>query len=92
MNLRLYFIQQNHLFTVGNAGLILSMKETKVRQRQYCTAGYFCSRDQLFPYLLSGTSRATASQGHCSNNTPQVQENPGNFAMQLPTFSFFINA
>lgn len=58
MNLRLYFIQQNHLFTVGNAGLILSMKETKVQQRQHCTAGISVAGDQQFPYLLSGTSRA----------------------------------
>lgn len=68
MNLRLYFIQQNHLFTVGNAGLISSMKETKVQQRQYCTAGASVAGDQLLSLpVIGNTPRATASQGHCCN-------------------------
>lgn len=58
MNLRLYFIQQNHLFTVGNAGLILSMKETKVHQRQYCTAGASAAGDQLLSLPVIGNTKS----------------------------------
>lgn len=58
MNLRLYFIQQNHLFTVGNAGLISSMKETKVQQRQYCTAGASVAGDQLLSLPVIGNTKS----------------------------------
>lgn len=89
MNLRLYFIQQNYLFTVGNAGLILSMKETKVQQRQYCTAGISVAGDQLFPYLFSGTSRAAAPQGHCLTTHHSGPGKPWGFCNAIINFFFF---